>query len=189
MRSIGQLLGIGTALLLTAHSSPALEITSGIRDVSTITNDRGEERILFRLPDLGLPENALILRVTLEFTVDAEPDSLPEQIQVHPVTAPWTAGAVDWASSWQRPGGDIDPDLYSRIDVDLSEGGHAIGLDLTNLVKAQIEEGLYTDGFLLTVPPYAGEGIRSSSIARYLPIAGATIDVAYREVTRPPRGR
>jgi hypothetical protein len=60
-----------------------------------------------------------------------------------------------------------------------------VGIDLTNLVKAQIEEGVYMDGFLLTVPPYAGEGIRSCSVARYLPIADATISVSYRERSRP----
>jgi hypothetical protein len=188
MRPIARTLACSAVLLAAAQVSTGTQISAGIRDVSTISNGRGEERILFRLPDLGLPENALILRVTLTFDVDAQPDSLPEQIQVHPVTAAWTAGAATW-TSWQRPGGDIDPDLYSRVDVDLSRGGHTIGIDVTNLVKAQVEEGAFADGFLLTVPPYAGEGIRSPSVSRYLPIADATIDVAYREVSRPPRGR
>jgi hypothetical protein len=178
-------LGIGAALL-AASPTTATQITAGIRDVSTISNGRGEERILFRLPDLGLPENALILRVTLEFTVDAQPDSLPEQIQVHPVTAAWSAGAVDWMSGWQRPGGDIDPDLYSRLDVDLSQGGRAIGIDVTNLVKAQVEDGVFADGFLLTVPPYAGEGLPVAPTPRYLSMESGSVDVSYRVVSAPP---
>ncbi|MGQ0721575.1 MAG: hypothetical protein ACT4PE_08380 [Candidatus Eiseniibacteriota bacterium] len=73
--------------------------------------------------------------------------------------------------------------------MDLSQGGHTIGIDLTSLVKAQVEEGMFADGFLLTVPPYAGEGIRSTSVSRYLSVADATIDVSYREVSRPVRER
>jgi hypothetical protein len=125
----------------------------------------------------------------VEFTVDAVPVELEEQIQVHPITTTWTAGAVTWTSGWQKPGGDIDADLYSRRDIDLSKGRQQVGLDLTGLLKEQIEEGMFADGFLLTVPPYVGEGIPAAALTRYVSVANATLAVTYREVSDPPPGR
>ena len=187
MTRCGRWIGPCVALFVTAGAVAAEELTAGIRDMSTIANARGESRILFRVPDLGLPDNALILRATLEFTVDTVPLALEEQIQVHPVTTAWTAEAVSWTTGWQTAGGDIEPDFYSHVDVDLSRGRHTIGVDLTGLLKEQLEEGLFTDGFLMTVPPYIGEGIPAASAARYLSVGTATLRVSYREVSAPVR--
>jgi hypothetical protein len=78
-------------------------------------------------------------------------------------------------------------EVYTRTEVDLARGAHTLGLDLTGPVKEALEEGRTLHGFMIRVPPYAGEGIRVEDISRFGSLASARVDVTYRVIPRPTR--
>jgi hypothetical protein len=95
------------------------------------------------------------------------------------VTTNWNPLTVDWTTSWTRAGGDFDDELYARTRVDLGRGATTATLDVTTIVKEFVEGGMSADGFILSVAPSEGDGIRVEDLARFADLAGATLAVLY----------
>jgi hypothetical protein len=191
MRRILVLAGI-LGVAGAAAAANAAEVSRAVRDVTTIQNESGAGRILFRadLPeDLGAiaVRRAILTVPVTAASAGGEGDRTPRQVdlRVYPVTRPWSAGSADWATGWSRPGGDYDADVYGHADADVLAGGEA-RFDVTVVVKEILEHGVEAHGFLLTVAPDAGEGIGAADRAALEGFAGATLEVQYREL--PPAG-
>ncbi len=190
MRTILAVAGV----LLTVSGALAAELSRGVRDVTTIQNEAGQGRILFRADLPEEPGAIAVRRAILTVPVTAadgagDRTSRRLDLRVYPVTRAWSAGSADWATGWSRPGGDFDPDVYGHADADVGRGG-TVQFDVTVAVKEILEHGMEAHGFLLTVAPDTGEGIASDDRASLEGFAGATLEVQYRELPpRPARNR
>jgi hypothetical protein len=105
------------------------------------------------------------------------------------VTANWNPLTVDWTTSWTRPGGDFDDELYARTRVDLARGATTATLDVTTIVKEVVEAGMSADGFILSVVPREGDGICVEDLARLAGLASATLAVSYVKMPSIERRR
>ena len=161
---------------------------SGVADVTVIENGEGAARVLFRCPPVHAAEGLAVRRATLTLSITGPSEARTVHLQVHPVTREWDPRTVSWESGWSRPGGDFDDELYARTRVALDRGATTAHLDVTSLVKEIVESGFVVDGFILTVAPRDGEGIRTEDLSRLEGLTGATFDLMYRAVPTIPRG-
>ncbi|MEZ5066057.1 MAG: hypothetical protein R3B81_15095, partial [bacterium] len=96
----------------------------------------------------------------------------------------WSRGAVDWSSGWTRAGGDFEDLVYGWAEV--SAGQSEVVFDVSIPVKEILEYGAANRGFLVTVEPAAGLGLRAAD-AEAIGLSNASLDVSYRQIPRPPR--
>jgi hypothetical protein len=177
------------AVLIVSPLANADRATSSVTDVAVIQNGEGAARVLFRCPEMIAADGIAIRRATLTIPVVGLGEARALHLQLHPVTANWNARAVDWTTSWSRPGGDFDDELYTRTRVDLASGATTASLDVTMLVKEIVEAGMTADGFILSVVPHEGEGIRVEDLPRLAALAGASLAVSYVKVPAIDRRR
>jgi hypothetical protein len=178
-------------LLLMAVPSFGAEFTRTIRDVTPILDGEGAARVLFKLDAPIDASNVAVRSAKLTFRALGVPQERRLNLRLHPVTTAWTPGAVDWNTGWSRPGGDFDDARHSRAEIDLREASSELTIDCTAVFKEIVEGGVFADGFILTVDPSEGNGIRTADLARLQGLATATLDVKYRKIPPSPvqRGR
>jgi hypothetical protein len=172
------------AVLGTSSGALGAEVKVGLRDYTMIDNGKGEARALFRHDAVSLPANAVLSRAVLEFPYSAVGSAKTQELVVYPVATAWTASAADWNDGWSTAGGDVDESLGSRADVDFSTPGTAV-IDVTSMMKEILENGTFADGFLLSVPSFAGEGLALDRAAG-LDVTGGTLRISYRQVGHGP---
>ena len=170
--------------LLPAIASAA-SFTSPVRDVASISEpESGATRLLFTA-DLAVPEEHVALRrALLRVPVGSRESTEQMVLRVHPGTTAWSRGAVDWSSGWTRAGGDFEDLVYGWAEV--SAGQSEVVFDVSIPVKEILEYGAANRGFLVTVEPAAGLGLRAAD-AEALRLSNASLDVSYRQIPRPPR--
>lgn len=165
------------------------EQSRDITDVRTILDGEGVARVLFKVNAPVNLDGVAIRRATLRLSASGSIESRKIRLRVHPVTTAWNSGAVSWTSPWTRPGGDFDDELHGRAQLDLGVGTADLRFDVTPIVKEIVEHGMEADGFILTVDPADGRGIRTADLARLQNLVGATLEVTYRRVSSPPSRR
>jgi hypothetical protein len=122
---------------LFAATATAERLARQVSDVTPTADPRGGSRILFRW-DATLAEGEVaVRRAVLRFTLAGVAQETTLTLRVYPVTAAWSGGqgAVSY-----------DADLWSHAEIDLRQSG-TVGVDVTNIVKEIVEEGLTTYGF------------------------------------------
>ena len=160
-----------------------------LSDVAVIQNGHGFARVLFRaggLADLG---NVAISGATLRISTVGVPQNRAFELRVHPVTRAWNPASVEWTRGWTRPGGDFDDELLSMARLDLRGGAAEVAFDVTGLMKEILESGMDAHGFILTVAPEEGVGLRLEDLPRFAGLATASLDVRYRKMPPPPSRR
>jgi hypothetical protein len=175
--------------LTMAPSARAATETIGIRDVSIITSDEDECRLLFRVADFGPLEErgrAALGSARLRFPVVGSTEARRYRVQVHPITTSWVAEVADWTTGWRTPGGDIDSDVYARTDIDLSRGAHEVSIDVTTVVRELLANEDY-DGFLVSLPPFDGRGLTLDDMERFAEFSGAELVLTYKKTGPAPR--
>lgn len=185
----GRILVTVLAVLSTLSvSSQARDAAGALSDVAVIANESGESRVLFRVSGLALPDrDVAIRRAALRFSLRGDSAARRSQLRVYPVSTEWDAGSVDWETSWRTPGGDFEDDVFARTKVEYSRGAHEVTIDLTGLFKEVYERGREAHGFLVSVAPYEGDGIRSEDLERFQDLGDGQIELLYRESgPRPP---
>jgi hypothetical protein len=176
--------------LTVTEQASAREQRGGVTDVAVIANARGESRILFRTDGLTLPEeNLAIERALVKFSLQGEAADRRSQIRICPVTTDWSPASVDWDTGWDRPGGDFNEEVYTRVALEYSRGAHDVTADVTTLLKEIHEEGMEAYGFIVSVQPFEGEGIHLEDVDRFEGLASADLDVSYRLSGPHPGGR
>ncbi|MGQ0720713.1 MAG: DNRLRE domain-containing protein [Candidatus Eiseniibacteriota bacterium] len=163
------------------------EVKVGLIDYTMIDNGKGEARALFRHETLSLPTNAVLSRAVLEFPYSAVASAKTQELIVYPVTTTWTTSGADWSTGWSAAGGDVEENLGSRAAVDFSTPGTAT-IDVTGMMKDVLEDGVFADGFLLSVPSFAGEGMALDRAAG-LDVTGGTLRISYRQVGHGPNAQ
>lgn len=174
--------GIVAVVIVFVIMSPAFadKQVIPIAGVTAIANGTGAARILFKTPVMDLA-NVAISQATLRVSVVGPLSDRRMSLRIHPVTTPWEPGGVSWTAGWARAGGDFDDDLYAWSELDL-DGGGELTFDMTRVAKEIVEEGVYADGFLLTVDPADGIGLLSDDVERFQGLASASVEIAYRNV-------
>ncbi len=177
------------AWVLTASGASFAE--SRIDPVTSFAaiNDGTVSRCLVRVDLPGDLGPVAIARAELIFDLSGSSREGVIRLALHPVTTPWTAESADWTSGWRVPGGDIDPELISRTEVDLSQAVGEVRFDVTSILKEQAEAGGEYFGFLVTTQPEFGEGVRLADADRLAGLSSARLEVRYRKVTARPSGR
>jgi hypothetical protein len=194
MMSHHRLIGVAAVLAVVLASAGVVESrdrTHAISDVTTIENEAGASRILFRVNDLDRLRHSLTRRAQLRipFTLGAT-DERTLELRVYPVTTAWTQGSVAWDTGWENPGGDFDADLYSPAKVDLRRRTGALVFDLTVALKEIVEGGMDDHGFLVSVRPSEADGIAADDLAIFQNLGSSGLDVSYQTlVSRSPRAR
>jgi hypothetical protein len=174
-------MAIALLSVLGASSVFADQRTYGIRDVTTIADRNGATRILFKAAPVNVSE-IVILRATLQFGTGGTVTDRRMRLQLHPVTTEWRPGAVGWTAGWSRAGGDFDDDLYAWSELDLNRSGAELVFDMTRVVKEIVEEGAFADGFVVTVDPTDGIGLRAEDVRRFQNLASASLELKYRNI-------
>jgi hypothetical protein len=167
------------------------EFRGNVVEFATMDNGSGAARILFKVDaavrDL---EDVAIWRATLRVPVSGEAASETLRLHVYPVSRNWNAGSVDWNTGWDRPGGDFDREMYARGELALARGGaQELEVDVTHLLKEIVEAGMPAHGFLVTVNPADGEGLRLADLPRFGSLAGAELEIRYRSLGEMARRR
>lgn len=170
-----------TIALLAAAPVLADREAVGIGDLTTIANDRGAARILFKAPSMDRA-NIAVSRATLTVAVTGPVAARRMGLRIHPVTTSWMPGGVSWTAGWSRAGGDFDDDLYAWAELDLNRGATDLVFDMTRVVKEIVEEGVFADGFILTVDPGEGVGLPADDVTRFEDLSSASLDVTYRYI-------
>lgn len=168
--------------LVTADRSRSL-----VEDVAVIQNGEGAARVLFRSPETLARDGIAIRRATLTIPISGPSEARALHFEIHPVTANWDPRNVDWTTGWSRPGGDFDDQLLALTRVELDRGATTATLDVTFLVKEIVQAGMTADGFILTVVPQDGDGIRTEDLPRLAGLAEAALAVSY--IKMPSRER
>jgi hypothetical protein len=176
-------------LLAMSSFANADRNTCPVADVAVIQNGEGAARVLFRCPEMLATDGVAIRRATLTIPFVGLGEARSLNLQLHPVTANWNPLTVDWTTSWTRAGGDFDDELYARTRVDLARGATTATLDVTTIVKELVDAGMSADGFILSVVPHEGDGIRVADLARLAGLAGATLDLSYVKMPSIERRR
>ncbi len=171
---------------LATNRAVAEPVIAAPSDFATITNAEGKSRVLFHVPWGTLQPNSRIERATLLVSLSGPSTSKILTLQLHPVLTPWSAGSVTWDSGWDTPGGDIDPDIYTRAEFDLGNGVASFGIDVTHFMKEILEDGLAAEGILVTVPPYQGEGFDAADLSWVEGMASVVLDLDTRAYSPPP---
>jgi hypothetical protein len=176
-----KVIGAMAAMILGVSSASLAEtISDPVGAFGVMDDGEGHSRILFSLPDVddaSQDGNLVVGRATLTITVLGVPEDRSLALRIYPVTSPWMPGDVDWWTGWESPGGDIDSELYSRAQLDLSMGSSSVVFDMTMLVKEVVEDGQAFDGFLVTLDPEIGIGIPSLDVDRFQGLSFSTLDM------------
>jgi hypothetical protein len=159
--------------------------TASLYDVAVIENGQGAARVLFRAGGIEGLENVAISRATLTVAAAGQPEDRALEFWIHPVTRPWDPASVKWERGWSRPGGDFDDELLSIARLDLRADASEVAFDVTGLMKEIVEAGMEAHGFILTLAPADGVGIRVEDLSRLGSLADAALEIEYRRV--PPR--
>jgi hypothetical protein len=158
--------------------------------VAVIENGEGAARILFRGGGFEALANVAISRATLTVPVEGLAEDRAIELGIHAVTRAWDPSTVEWRSGWSRPGGDFDDELLSVARLDLRGGASEMAFDVTALLKEIVESGREAHGFILTVTPADGVGLRVEDLPRFAGLANAALEVKYRALPeRRPRAR
>jgi hypothetical protein len=95
---------------------------------------------------------------------------------------------VSWTSGWSAPGGDIHEELYARGLFDAGRAQSELKLDVS-VILTEFSDGMQMHGFLLTVPPFHGEGFRGEVLGVLSRLSEGSLEVSYRPVIPRPRER
>jgi hypothetical protein len=164
---------------LFAATATAERLARQVSDVTPTADPRGGSRILFRW-DATLAEGEVaVRRAVLRFTLAGVAQETTLTLRVYPVTAAWSGGqgAVSY-----------DADLWSHAEIDLRQSG-TVGVDVTNIVKEIVEEGLTTYGFVIAVDGAGATGLAEGEVARFGGLSTGTMDVVWRRVPARRAGR
>jgi hypothetical protein len=180
-------IGIITLLAgpLLVSSALAETATGDVVDVASIDDGEGNARILFHWDASIQADHYAVRRATLKFDVSGESEARVLRLRIHPVTTPWNAVNVAWSNGWIEPGGDFDEEITSATDIRLAEGGTTAFLDVTNVIKATLETGQPSLGFIVTADPADGIGLKEEDLSRFEGLASASLDVSWRRT--PPK--
>ncbi|MFN8179274.1 MAG: hypothetical protein U0167_15185 [bacterium] len=153
----------GAAVLL-ATTAWSEERTVPVRDVAVVQDGHGAARVFFRLGAISISQSTLIDRavLTVPFTGDLADRAI--ELRVSPVTQAWAGNP-----SFDTP---YDDSLSGRCEVDLRRGSGVANFDLTVALKESLEEGVFSDGFVLTA---RSEGATATDLARFGTLSGATL--------------
>jgi hypothetical protein len=184
---------LGTAmsvcLLALSGASFASSFESSIRDITVIQSPGGDSRVLFRISDTSLFSREIaIAKVWLRIPLPATRPEAPVHVQAHPILTNWSAGGVGWTSGWSTPGGDIHEELYARGSYDGGRAQSQLTLDLS-VILTEFVDGMEMYGFLLTVPPFRGDGFRGEEIGILSRLSEASLEVSYRPLIPGPLDR
>jgi hypothetical protein len=145
--------------------------------MTTVEDGAGNARIFFKMADPVSLGYVAISRASVQFDLTGTPRSGRLGLQVHPVTATWSPGAVAWST-------DFDQSVYGRTEVDLGRGG-SVSLDMTYLVKEILESGAASLGFVLTAHATEAMGLQAADLSRFANLGSATVEIKYRRVPPP----
>lgn len=180
------------ALLAFTLGVPSLSFAAAvdppIAESAVIHDGFGSARILLKIGQQLPPPGSLVSRATLRVPLSGLVSAKTIRASLHPVTRAWNARSVSWSSGWSRPGGDFNDELFAEVEADLGRND-ALTFDVTHLIKEIVEEGVFADGFILTVHPGDGIGYSEEDAARFQGISGATLDVRSRIIGVRSRGR
>jgi hypothetical protein len=173
------------AVLMTCGLAHAEKFTGSVIDVASIEDGQGNARILFHWDAAIDAEHFAIGRAFMKFDMTGEAEARSIRLRLHPVTSPWSAADVAWSSGWSEPGGDFDGAAMSTADIDLSKGDSTVFVDVTEIVK-ELEEAENSNGFLVTVDPADGVGLKEADLPRFDGLANASLEISWRKVPAKP---
>jgi hypothetical protein len=142
---------------------------ASIQDVTVVENVEGEARVLFRTSVLPASQNLIVQKATLTIPHSGEAQERTIHLRVHPVTEVWAPGG-DFNT-------DFDADLYAPGQIDLGRGTGTVTFDVTVLLKAILEEGMFADGFVLTSASEERAGIDGADAERFSSMEGAELHI------------
>lgn len=189
VRSGSMFLGCLLVLALSPFLCSAGSLSAAVTDVTTITNEASESRILFRIPELASFEaNTFHLkRATLRVPYFLG-DALDERVVVvaYAMTRSWGAGA-EWNAGWERAGGDFDAELFATVEVARGARSGTLEFDLTSVVRELVANPGSNQGFLLSDRFNRDGGIRQEEIGLLNSLGEGVLVVSYKETLGSPR--
>lgn len=149
----------------------------------TISDGQGNHRILVQPGDLATIEGEIVISATLEVPLSGAAFDNDLNLRVMAIDEPWTPGSATWTSPWTTPGGDVFPDYVANVEIPAGSAEAQLQLDVSEVVRAMADRDVGTNGFVLTVPDYLGEGLSAEDAARFELISSATLSVDVRKIT------
>jgi len=164
-------------VVLLAPAARGEERTLAIQDVTAVQDGHGSTRVFFRTATVPFSASSLLKRavLTVPFTGAAQDARL--ELGLCPVTQAWRA------PSFETP---FDASLAGRCTVDLRRGSGVATFDLTVPLKESLEEGVFSDGFVLLA-----RSSEAVDLSRFASLAGAVLRVSTMTLPSgwPPHSR
>jgi len=178
MRTITILLVAMVCMLVAVAQAEFLEIQA--KQIATIepADKSAGPRIVVKWDLPADLEKKIVDAAVITMTV-ATTEKSALTLDVHPITASWAASSVDWATGWEKAGGDYDEDLPSTaIVTERNEG--KISADVYLSVRDQIAGKRDNFGFILV--PEVNDQAKISAIQANdaTRLADAKLIIAYR---------
>ena len=154
-------------------------------DKSCVLSKEGDHRVLVSVGGTELLKNMYINDAHL--VVPISDDAIRRhagtlELQVSAVTRYWDRSA-DWDVGWERPGGDFDADVYSRVVVKPEELGGVVRIPVATVLREEAG-GRDLHGFIVSVVPHRGRGLNESAVRLLDGVANAHVEVSW--APRPP---
>lgn len=184
--------GICLAFLLTLLPGASVARTMTLPIARTaIISDQGDHRVLFALGNRDLLAHKYIDGADLVLTLPADLSALSEdpiEIQVYGVTRAWNVGA-DWRGGWERPGGDVDEDIFARTTVHPDRLDGTLRIPIDTILRESLQ-GQELFGMLVTLAPYSGRGLSTAQLMLLANVGAAQAEVKWtpRLPERPRAG-
>jgi hypothetical protein len=180
MRYVEVIWGAAAGLLVLAG---ALDASAGrvsfiARGSGVIEGPDGVGRILIDFDGLESLEGKGISAAHLSIPLTGEPPSEDIDLQAFGLDTIWRGRTTSWTTPWRTEGGDLG---YESGIVTLENGvvSGSIRLNVTQIVRGIVMRGAPSNGFLVTTPRTARDGLLESERALFGDFNGAVLTVTY----------
>jgi hypothetical protein len=173
-----------TLILLVASNGDGREMSLPIVR-SAVISDGDVHRILLAVGDESRLSSTYIEDAHLAFDLPVDVTGLPLEpleVQVYGIASDWDA-AVTWRYGWDRPGGDVDEDVFARSRIRFDREDGKVRVPVGDVLRQSVQGG-GLHGLLLTVAPYHGRGLTASQAALLANAVSAEVEVKWSP--RPP---
>jgi hypothetical protein len=170
-------------LIMASSQAGALELVLPLEDVTVISNDQGQSRILFGFGRLDELREELITSAWISIPLPGYAPTSDLTVEVHGLTTAWRGSRPTWNSPWTTAGGDLDDTDSYDITLDQGRRADLLRLDVTHMVRGMVDGSFPANGFVLSAYAAGRTAFNNPEMAVLGELKGGKLTVNYRKLT------
>ena len=170
-------------LIMASSQTEALELVLPLEDVTVISNDQGQSRILFGFGRLDELREELITSAWISIPLPGYAPTSDVTVEVHGLATAWRGTQPTWNSPWVTAGGDLDDTDSYDITLDQGRRADLLRLDVTHMVRGMADGSFPSNGFILSAYAAGRTAFNNPEMAVLGELRGGKLTVSYRKLT------